>query len=148
MRSGESIFLKISTINGVMRFSKSRKLSPRYVRPFEILKRVGEVAYLLALPPNLTATHDVFYTSMMKKYILDPSHKINYKNLEIRDDMSCIEKPMKIFRSKTVLRTKTIPIIKVLWRNHGPEEVTRELESDMKKKYPKLFQLISRRGRM
>lgn len=64
---GESIFLKISPINGVMKFSKSGKLRPRYVRPFEILKRVGEVTYQLALPTNLTTTHDVFYISMLKK---------------------------------------------------------------------------------
>lgn len=66
-------------------------LSPKYMGLFKVLKRVGEVEYHLALPPNLTATHDVFHISMLKKYISDPSHKIDYKDLEIEDDMSYIE---------------------------------------------------------
>ena len=68
---GDHVFLKISPIRGVMRFGKSGKLSPRYVGPFEILKRVGEVAYQLALPPTLTSAHDVFHVSMLKKYMPD-----------------------------------------------------------------------------
>ena len=102
-----------------MRFGKSGKLSPRYVRPFEILKRVGEVAYQLALPPTLTSAHDVFHVSMLKKYMPDASHKIDYTDLEIREDMSYVEKPVKILDTKQkVLRTKTIPMVKILWRNH------------------------------
>ena len=119
-----------------MRFGKSGKLSPRYVGPFEILKRVGEVAYQLALPPTLTSAHDVFHVSMLKKYIPDASHKIDYKDLEIREDMSYVEKPVKILDKKEkVLTTKIIPMVKVLWRNHAWE-----MESDMKEKYPELFE--------
>ena len=140
-QEGESIFLKISPIRGVMRFGKSGKLSPRYVGPFEILKRVGEVAYQLALPPTLTSAHDVFHVSMLKKYIPDASHKIDYQDLEIREDMSYVEKPVKILDKKEkVLRTKIIPMVKVLWRNHALEEATWEMESDMKEKYPELFE--------
>ena len=75
---GDHVFLKISPICGVMRFGKSGKLSPRYVGPFEILERVGEVAYQLALPPTLTSAHDVFHVSMLKKYMPDVLHKIDY----------------------------------------------------------------------
>lgn len=82
---GEHVFHKILPIKGVMRFDKSEKLSPRCVGHFKILKRVGEVAYQLALPPILTSTYDVFYVSMLKKYILDRSHKIDYKDLKIQD---------------------------------------------------------------
>ena len=140
-QEGESVFLKISPTRGVMRFGKSGKLSPRYVGPFEILKRVGEVAYQLALPPTLTSAHDVFHVSMLKKYIPDASHKIDYKDLEIKEDMSYVEKPVKILDKKEkVLRTKIIPMVKVLWRNHALEEATWEMESDMKEKYPELFE--------
>ena len=139
-QEGESVFLKISPIRGVMRFGKSRKLSPRYVGPFEILKRVGEVAYQLALPPTLTSTHDVFHVSMLKKYNPDGSHKIDYKDLENREDMSYVEKPVKILDQKEkVLRSKIIQMVKVLWRNHALEEATWEMESDMKEKYQELF---------
>ena len=61
-------------MKGVMRFGKKGKLAPRYIGPFEILERVGMVAYLLALPLNLSQVHPVFHVSMLKKYILDPSH--------------------------------------------------------------------------
>lgn len=71
-----------------MKFEKSRKLSSRYMRPFEVLKRVGEVVYQLALSPTLIIAHDVFYVSMSKKYSFYILHKINYKNLKIRDDLS------------------------------------------------------------
>ena len=128
----DHIFLKISPTRGVMRFGKSGKLSPRYVGPFEILKRVGEVAYQLALPPTLTSTHDVFHVSMLKKYVPDASHKIDFADLEIREDMSYVEVPVKILdRKQRVLRTKTIPMVKVLWRNHALEEATWELESEV-----------------
>ena len=104
---GEHVFLKISPTKGMMRFGKSGKLSPRYVGPFEILKRVVAVAYQLALPPTLTSAHDVFHVSMLKKYVSDASHKIDFKDLEIQEDMSYIEKPLKIFDTKVkVLRTK------------------------------------------
>lgn len=117
-----------------MRFDKLGKLSLGYVGPFETQKRVGEVAYQLVFPPNLNTTHDVFHISMLKKYIPDPSYKIDFKYLEIRM-MPYFEKPMKILDMKEiVLRTKTIPIVKVLRRNHRLEEATCELESKMKEK--------------
>lgn len=92
---GVQVFLTISPIKGVMRFGKSGKLSARYVRPFEILKWVGKVAYYLALPPTLTSTHDVFYVFMLMKYILYASYKINYKDPEILEDMPYNERPWR-----------------------------------------------------
>ena len=64
---GEQVLLKVSPMKGVMRFGKRGKLSPRYIGPFEVLKRVGEVAYELALPPGLSGVHLVFHVSMLKK---------------------------------------------------------------------------------
>ena len=71
---GDYMFLKVSSMKGVMSFSKKGKLALRYIRPFEILERVGMVAYQLALPPNLSQVHPVFHVSMLRKYILDPSY--------------------------------------------------------------------------
>ena len=68
------MFVKVSLMKGVMRFGKKRKLAPRYIGPFEILERVGMVAYRLALPPNMSKVHLVFHVSMLSKYISDPSH--------------------------------------------------------------------------
>ena len=72
--AGDLMFLKVSPMKGVMRFGKKGKLAPRYVRPFEIRSRVGEVAFRLVLPPELSRIHLVFHVSMLKKYITDPSN--------------------------------------------------------------------------
>jgi hypothetical protein len=75
-------------MNGVTRFGKKGKLNPRYIRPFEILERVGPVAYWLALPPSLAGIHDVFHVSMLRKYIPDPSHVIKYEPLRIQKNLT------------------------------------------------------------
>ncbi|TYK28666.1 pol protein [Cucumis melo var. makuwa] len=71
---GDKVFLKVTPMKGVLRFEKKGKLSPRFVGPFEILKRVGPLAYRLALPPSLSAVQYVFHVSMLRKYVADPSH--------------------------------------------------------------------------
>lgn len=96
---GDHVFLKISPFRGVMRFGKSNKLSPRYVGPFEILRRVGAIAYQLVLPPTLTSAHDMFHISMLKKYILNASHKMDFSEQELQEDMSSIEKYPKILNT-------------------------------------------------
>ena len=68
---GDHVWLRVSPMKGVMRFGKKDKLSLRFIGPFEILSRVGEVAYKLALPPSLSAVHPVFHVSMLRKYIPD-----------------------------------------------------------------------------
>ena len=80
---GDKVFLKVSPWKGIMRFEKKRKLSSRYVGPYEILKRVGTLAYRLALPPELSQIHNVFYVSMLRKYALDFSHMIQTESIEI-----------------------------------------------------------------
>ena len=67
-------FLNISPWKGVLRFGKRGKLSPRYIGPYEIVSKVGPVAYKFKLPPELSRIHDTFHVSMLRKYISDPSH--------------------------------------------------------------------------
>ena len=80
---GDFVFLKIAPMKGIMRFGKKGKLSPRYIGPFEILERIGKVAYKLALPSELVSVHNVFYVSMLKKYIPDPSHVLSQEPIEV-----------------------------------------------------------------
>ena len=72
------MFLKVAPMREVLRFEKKGKLSPRFIGPFEILERVGAVAYIISLPPNLAAVHNVFHVSMLRKYTTDPTHVIEH----------------------------------------------------------------------
>ena len=71
---------------GVVRFGKQGKLSLRYIRPFEVLKRVGEVSYRLALPPSLAGVHTIFHVSMLRNYTLDSTHVVGWGELIIDAD--------------------------------------------------------------
>ena len=136
----DEVFLKIAPMKGVMRFGKKGKLSPRYIGPFQIVKRIGKVAYRLALPPELAAVHDVFHVSMLKKYIPDPSHVIKHEPIQIHEDMTYEEQPVQILaREEKRLRNRSIPLVKILWRNQKVEEATWEREDEMRRKYPHLF---------
>ena len=83
---GDWVFLKVSPTWGVVRFGKRGKLSPRFIGPFEIVQWIGECAYRLALPPSLSGVHDVFHVSMLKKYIIDPSHVLDYSGCSLTTD--------------------------------------------------------------
>ena len=134
------MFLKVSPVTGVGRSIKVRKLSPKYLGPFEILAKVGPVAYRLALPPNLAQIHDVFHVSQLKKYQPDPSHIIEYENVALQDNLSFVVSPDKIIDVKIKqLRNKSIPLVKVVWKGLSPEEATWEMESEMRQKYHHLF---------
>ena len=85
---GDYVFLKVSPIKGVMRFGKKETLTSRYIGPFEILERVGMVAYQLALPPNLSQVHPVFHVSMLRKYNLDPSHILQPQSVEVNKELT------------------------------------------------------------
>ena len=137
---GEPVLLKVSPWKGITRFGKKSKLSPRYVGPFEILRKIGNVAYELALPPHMQHVHSVFHVSMLKKYNPDANHVIEYETLEVQPDLSYIEQPLEILdQQDRVLRNKSVPLVKVLWRNPRVEESTWELKSEMLDKYPYLF---------
>ena len=108
-----------------MHFEKRRKLSPRFIGPFEITEQVGPVAYRLALPMELSRIHDVFHVSMLRKYISDPSHILETTTVEVKEYLSYEEQLVQILDwREQVLRNKTIPLVKVLWRNHAIEEAT------------------------
>ncbi|XP_016649628.1 PREDICTED: uncharacterized protein LOC107881082 [Prunus mume] len=108
------------------------KYSPRYIGPYEILERVGPVAYRLALPSELSQLHDVFHVSMLRKYISDPSHILKSQPIELKDDLNFVEQPVQILDWKIqVLRSREIPLVKILWKSHAVEEATLEPEEQM-----------------
>ena len=137
---GDHVFQKISPRRGLMRFVKSGKLSPRFIGPFEILERIGEAAYRLALPPQLSGVHDVFHVSMLRKYEPNPSHVLDWTDLVADVDVSYEERPVRVLdRRDQVLRGKTIPLVKGLWKHHGVEEATWEREVEVREKYLDMF---------
>ena len=128
----DRVFLKLSPWKGVIRFGKRGKLSPRYIGPFEIVERIGPVAYRLHLPNELSRVHNVFHISMLRKYIPDPSQVLETPEIELRDDLSYEEQPVQILgREEKELRSKTISLVKILWRNHLVEKATWEREDQM-----------------
>ena len=134
------MFIKVTPMKGVMRFGKKDKRSLRYVGPYMVIERIGNVAYKLDLPQEMTSIHNVFHVSILKKYVSDPSHIIQPQSIQIQEDMSYEEKPIEILDRKTKsLRNKEISLVKVLWRNHKMEEATWEREDAMRTNYPELF---------
>ncbi|XP_060210529.1 uncharacterized protein LOC132637466 [Lycium barbarum] len=108
-----------------MRFGQKGKLSPRFIRPYEVLEKVGPVAYKLALPPELDKIHNVLHVSMLRRYRSDLSHVLPVESIEVSPDLTYEEEPIQILaREIKELRNKKIPLVKVLWRNHSCEEAT------------------------
>lgn len=128
----------MSPIKGISRFGKKGKLNPKYLGPFEI--RIGNLAYRLDLSPKLAQIHNVFHVLMLKMYELDPTHVLDFKVIEADDRVSYIEESVRIVdRTEQVIRSKAIPLVKVLWQRCGTEEATWESEVKIKPKYPHLF---------
>ena len=124
---------------GIGRAIKSRKLTPRFVRPYQILGRIGAAAYEIALPPHLSNLHNVFHVSQLRKYIADPSHVLESGDIQIREDLIVNIGPMPILDSQVKkLRGKEIRTVKVLW-DEATQEMTWEMEDRMRESYPHLF---------
>jgi len=137
---GDHVFLRVNPAIGVGRSLKCRKLTPHFVGPFEIVEKVGVVAYRIALPPSLSNLHDVFHTFQLRKYGYDASHMIQVDDLEIRDNLTVETWPVRIEdREVKRLRRKEIVLVKVIWVGPTGESATWELESRMKVSYPELF---------
>ena len=112
---GDKVFLKVSLLRKILRFGKNGKLSPRFIRPYEILQRIGLVAYRLALPPELANLHDVFHVSMLRKYRSDESHILPVQEVQVQQDFSYDEEPKAILaREVKQLQNKQVSLVKVL----------------------------------
>ena len=96
-----------------------------YIGTFEILERIGKVAYRLALPLELSSIQNIFHVSMLQKYVPDPSYVLENESIQVHEDLMYEEQPVQILdRKDKMLCNKGIPLVKVLWRNHKVEEAT------------------------
>ena len=117
---GDHVFLKVMPKRGVVRFGKQGKISPRFIGPFEILERIGTIAYRLTLPPSMSGVHEVFHVSMLRKYTSDPTHVVDWGQIEVDTDGTFKEGPVCILDSRDrVLQRKTMRLVRVLWRTIG-----------------------------
>ncbi|GJQ98419.1 hypothetical protein Tco_0009558 [Tanacetum coccineum] len=136
----DRVLLKVTPWKGVMRFGKKGKLAPIYVGPFEILKRIGLVAYRLRLPEELNSVHDTFHVSTLKKYLADANLHMPLNEIKIDKTLRFVEEPIEILdREVKSLKCSRIPLVKVHWNSKRGPEFTWEREDYMKSKYPQLF---------
>jgi hypothetical protein len=115
-------------------------LAPRYVGPFKIIDRKGEVTYQLELPPQLSDVHDVFHVSQLKKYLRVPKEQLPVEELDLGGDLTYSERPVKVLNTvERVTHNKVIKMCKVQWSHHTEDETTWEHEEELRADYPKLF---------
>jgi hypothetical protein len=137
---GDFIYLKVSPMRGLRRFKVWGKLAPRFIGPFNILEKRGEVAYQLELPPQLSDVHDVFHVSQLKKCLWVPEEQLPMEDLDAKEDLSYQEYPIMILEtSERVTWNKRIKMCKVQWSHHTEVEATWEREEELEAEYPCFF---------
>jgi hypothetical protein len=133
---GDFVYLKVSPMRDLHHFKVRGKLAPRFIDPFKILEKRGEVAYQLELPPQLSDVHDVFHISQLKKYLCVPEKQIPMDDLDAKEDLSYQEYLVKILEtSERVTQNKRIKMCKVQRSHYTEEEATWEREEELKAEF-------------
>ena len=129
---GDRAYLRVSPLRGIKRFGVKGKLAPRFVGPYKILERRGEVAYNLELLEGLSGVHDVFHVSQLKKCHAEMADiplrdTVPLEAIQLDSDLTYEEKPVRILETANrVTRSKNIKFCKVLWSHHTEDEATWE----------------------
>jgi hypothetical protein len=146
---GDFVYLKVSPMRGLYHFKVQGKLAPRFIAPFKITEKRGEVAYQLELPPQLSNVHNVFHVSQLKKCLCVPEEQIPMEDLYAKEDLYYQEYSIKILETfERVTQNRRIKICKVQWSHHTEEEATCEREEELKAEFPSFFSNPSKsRGR-
>eukprot|EP00253_Pinus_taeda_P017573 PITA_17573 len=136
---GDHVYVRIRARISALQWGGCAKLAHWLCGPFQVLARIGSVAYQLALPSHLRV-HNVFHVSVLKKYVYDPKHVIRWQDIQVEPEGETLVKLLNILDWREVmLRKQAITQIKVQWQHFGPEEATWEDAELMKKAYPELF---------
>jgi len=138
---GDHVYIMVSPMKGVQRFGVKRKLAPRYVGPYRILEKKGNIAYKVQLPIELRAIFRVFHVSQLKKCLCVPEERVEVRDIKLKSDLVYEEKPVAILdRKERVTRNRVVKFYKVLWSNHGEEDATWEMEDYLKEVYKTFFE--------
>jgi hypothetical protein len=133
----------VSPMRVMKRFNVKGKLSPRYIGPFKILERKGEVAYQLELPNSLSYVNDVFHVSQLSKCLRVPEEQLPMEELNVNEDLTYSEYPIRILEtSRRITQSKVINMCKVQWSHHSEDEATWEREDELKTEFSELFSEI------
>eukprot|EP00253_Pinus_taeda_P008896 PITA_08896 len=142
---GDHVYIRIQAKRSTLQWNGCAKLAPRYCGPFQILARVGPVAYQMALPSHIRI-HNVFHVSVLKKYVYDPKHVIQWQEIQVEPEGEVLVELLSILYQREVqLRKRVITQVKVQWRHFGPDEATWEDEELMRRTYPDLFGSVRHR---
>ena len=121
---GDLVFLRISPTRGLIRFGRRGKLSPRFIGPFPVDARVGEVAYRLVLPDSLAAVHPVFHVSQLRRCIGGQTRFVDFSEIEVRPDLTYEQQPVEILDHRVKsLRSKHVQLVRVSWQRESPWRV-------------------------
>jgi hypothetical protein len=141
-KMGDHVYLRVRSKKSSLRMGACAKLAPRYCGPFEVIDRVGPVAYRLSLPPTVKA-HNFFHVSLLKKYVHESNHIIDCYVIQVELEGEFLLETLCILdRKETPLRNRTIAQVKVQWKHFGPDEATWEIEDAMKHAYLILFTYV------
>src|ERR1041385_7617976 len=133
----EKAYLRVTPLKGTHRFDIKGKLAPRYIGPFRILAKCGEVAYQLELPPHLSQVHDVFHVSQLRRCFKDPIREVDHETLDLQENLSYREYPVRILNeAERSTRRQKIRFFKVQWSHHSEKEATWEREDRLRVEYP------------
>ena len=137
---GDQAYLRVTPMRGTHRFGIKGKLAPRYIGPFKVLAKRGEVAYLLELPEKLSKVHDVFHVSQLKKCFKDPDRAVDHESIDLQEDLSYKEHPVRILdEAERRTRNNSVKFLKVQWSHHSDKEATWEREDQLRSEYPSFF---------
>ena len=137
---GDYVYLKVSPMKGVQRFGVKRKLAPRYVGPYQIIERKGNVAYKLQLPLEMSTIFNVFHVSLLKRCLRIPDEAIAPTNIKLQLDLTNEEKPIRVLEEmERVTWSKVIKFYKVVWNNHSEQDAMWEREDYLREVYPAFF---------
>jgi hypothetical protein len=140
LKIGDFVYLKAFAMRSTQRFKVKGKLAPRYVSPFKIISRKGEVAYELELLPQLSDIHDVFHVSQLKKCLRVPKEQLSMEKLDLGGGLTYSERPIKILDTiERVTRSMVIKMCKVQWSHHTEDKATWEHEEELRVDYHKIL---------